>query len=110
MGAQKNRLNETGLLNTQNICSKLRIRKYLHFYAEIFGLSKPVVNAGWMLKFQNFEHFNTYSGIISASIKENLILLHANNKGTDQHAHPHSLIGHLCYSQKDRFSFIKDIL
>ena len=41
---QKNRLIETVLLSTQNICQKLWVRKYLQFYAENFCLStsKPV--------------------------------------------------------------------
>ena len=42
VGTQKNRLNEMVLLSTQNICSKLWIRKYLQIYAEFFCLSKPV--------------------------------------------------------------------
>ena len=42
MGTQKNRLNETVLLSTQNMCLKLRVRKYLQFHAEKFCLSKPV--------------------------------------------------------------------
>ena len=41
MGTQKNRLNETVLLSTQNICEKLRVRKCLQFYAEKMCLSKP---------------------------------------------------------------------
>ena len=36
MGTQKNRLNETVLLSTQNRCYILLVRKYLQFYAEIF--------------------------------------------------------------------------
>ena len=38
MGTQKNRLNETVLLSTQNIFSmlKLWVRKYKQFYAEMF--------------------------------------------------------------------------
>ena len=39
---QKDRLNETVLLSTQNICWKFCVRKYLQFYAECFCLSKPV--------------------------------------------------------------------
>ena len=35
VGTQKNCLNETVLLSTQNICYKLWVRKYLQFYAEI---------------------------------------------------------------------------
>ena len=35
MYTQKNRLNETVLLSTQNIYLKLWVRKYLQFYAEI---------------------------------------------------------------------------
>ena len=42
MGTQKNRLSETVLLRTQNICSKLQVRKYLQLYAENFCLPKPV--------------------------------------------------------------------
>ena len=37
-------LDETVLLSTQNICKKLWVnRKYLQFYAENFGLSKPMI-------------------------------------------------------------------
>ena len=39
VGTQKNRLNETVLLSTQNIY----VRKYAQFYAENFCLSKPLV-------------------------------------------------------------------
>ena len=46
MGTQKNRLNEMVLLSTQNICSNRSIRKYLHFYAQKFCLSKPMVISG----------------------------------------------------------------
>ena len=35
-------MSEMVLLNTQNICLKVWVRKYLRFYAEIFCLSKPV--------------------------------------------------------------------
>ena len=42
VGTQKNRLNETVLLSTQNICNKIWVRKYLLFYAENFCLSKPM--------------------------------------------------------------------
>ena len=34
MGTQKNRLNETALLSTQNISLNLWVRLYLHFYAQ----------------------------------------------------------------------------
>ena len=36
VGTQKNRLNETVLLSTQNIHFKCWLRKYLQLYAEIF--------------------------------------------------------------------------
>ena len=36
MGTQKNRLNETVLLKSQNICYKLLVRKYLQVYADFF--------------------------------------------------------------------------
>ena len=39
MGTQKNRLNETVLLSTQNVCLKQCVRKYLQFYADNFWLS-----------------------------------------------------------------------
>ena len=47
VGAQKNRLNETVLietvlLSTQNICFNLWVRKYLQLYIELICLSKPV--------------------------------------------------------------------
>ena len=42
MGTQKNCLNETVLLGTQNICFKLMGKKILQFYAEHLCLSKPV--------------------------------------------------------------------
>ena len=42
VGTQKNRLNETILLSTQNKCLNWWVRKYLQFYAENFSSSKPV--------------------------------------------------------------------
>ena len=48
VGTQKNRLIETGLLSTQNICQELWVRKYLQFYAANLCLSKPVA---FFLKF-----------------------------------------------------------
>ena len=42
MGPQKNHLNETVLLSTQNICQKLCVTKFYQFDAENFCLSKPV--------------------------------------------------------------------
>ena len=36
VGTQKIRLNETVLLSTQNIFSKLQVRKYLQLHAENF--------------------------------------------------------------------------
>ena len=47
VGTQKNLLNETVLLSTQNICLNFCVRKYLHFYAEKFCLSKPVHTLIW---------------------------------------------------------------
>ena len=44
MGTQKNRLNETVLLSTQNICLILWVRKYLQFYVDLFCLNKPAIN------------------------------------------------------------------
>ena len=44
MGTQKNRLNETVLLSTQNMCLNSWVRKYLQFYAQQFCLSKPMVH------------------------------------------------------------------
>ena len=42
MGSQKNCLNETVLLSTQNICLNWWVRKYFQFYAQILYLSKPM--------------------------------------------------------------------
>ena len=42
VGTQNNRLNETVLLSTQNICLKRRVRKYSQFYAHYFHLSDPM--------------------------------------------------------------------
>ena len=42
VGTQKNSLNETVLLSTQNACLNWSGRKYLPFYAQKFFLSKPV--------------------------------------------------------------------
>ena len=42
MGTQKNRLNETILLSTQNIDSRCWISNYLQFYAQKLCLSKPM--------------------------------------------------------------------
>ena len=41
---QKNRLNETVLLSTKNICLNRWIRKYLQFYPQKFCLSMPMCN------------------------------------------------------------------
>ena len=41
MGTQKNRLNETVLLGTQNICLDCWERKYLLLYAQTFCLHAP---------------------------------------------------------------------
>ena len=46
MATQKNRLIETVLLSTQNICDKLWVRKKLLFYEENVCLSKPLILAG----------------------------------------------------------------
>ena len=43
MGTQKNRLNETVHLSTQNISLNWWVVKYLQFYTQIFCLSKPVL-------------------------------------------------------------------
>ena len=43
MGTQKNRLNETVLLSTQNLCLNCLVRKYLQFYAQIYCLSTPLL-------------------------------------------------------------------
>ena len=42
MGAQKNRLNETVLLSTQNTCLTSWLRKYSHFYAKKAHLTGPM--------------------------------------------------------------------
>ena len=42
VGSQKNRLNETVLLSTQNLCYNWSIRKYWQFYAQKFCLSWPM--------------------------------------------------------------------
>ena len=45
MCTQKNRLNETVLLSTKNICLNLSIRKYLQYYAKIYGpMCKSIYN------------------------------------------------------------------
>ena len=45
MGTQKNRLNATVLLSTQNTCLILWVRKYLQFYAENVCLSEHVAES-----------------------------------------------------------------
>ena len=55
MGTQKNHLNETVLLSTQNICYKSWVGKYLQCYAEFFGLSKPV--SVQLVQASNFVNF-----------------------------------------------------
>ena len=42
VGTQKNHLNKTFLLSTQNICSNWWISIYLQFYTQNFCLSKPM--------------------------------------------------------------------
>ena len=43
MCTQKNRLNETVLLSTQNICLNCWVRKLLHFYARKLCLTGPLI-------------------------------------------------------------------
>ena len=43
MGIEKNRLNETVLLSTQNRCLKILVRKYLQFYTGNISLSKSLI-------------------------------------------------------------------
>ena len=43
VGTEKNCLNESVLLSTQNICLNLWLRTFLQFYAENICLSKPVL-------------------------------------------------------------------
>ena len=50
MGTQKNRLNETVLLSTQNICQIWWVRKYLHFYTQKLCLSKPMPHHEWQCR------------------------------------------------------------
>ena len=51
VGTQKNRLNETVLLSTQNTCKNWWVRKYSQLYANIFCLSRPLVNDNLFLLF-----------------------------------------------------------
>ena len=69
VGTQKNRLNETVLLSTQNICLKLWVRKYLQFYAEFFCLSKPM----------RFSYLEAWVGLIR-SINSDFCLTSAGSK------------------------------
>ena len=43
VGTQKNRLNETVLLSTQNTCLNWWVRKYLQFYAHKISLSGSMI-------------------------------------------------------------------
>ena len=52
VGTQKNRLNETVLLSTQNICSDCWVRKYLEFYAKNVDLTEPL--KGYSLSLQSY--------------------------------------------------------
>ena len=47
MGTQKNRLNETVLLSSQNMFKLMGKKFFLQFYAEIYCLSKPVLSDGF---------------------------------------------------------------
>ena len=70
MGTQKNRLDETVLLSTQNICLKLWVKKYLQFYPETFCLSKPMIVfplTGWR-KDTSHAIKNTLDFVISNSL------------------------------------------
>ena len=54
MGTQKNCLNETILLGTQNICKKLWVKEYKKIYTEHFCLSKPVKKEAIFWQFHRF--------------------------------------------------------
>ena len=60
MGTQKNRLNETVLLSTQNTCYNRWLRKYLQFYAKKFCLSKPVFTLNGFLNQMILPYFRLY--------------------------------------------------
>ena len=62
MGTQNNRLNETVLLSTQNICYKVLVRKYSDFYAEYFCLSKRCVTCLFQLREIRHENVNAIIG------------------------------------------------
>ena len=91
MGTQKNHLNKTVLLSTQNICSNWWISIYLQFYTQNFCLFKPMYIIWTIccsyekLKMQKRVILNKYtklkikkllsqqcSGIISTPVKRHL--------------------------------------
>ena len=59
MDTQKNRLNETVLLSTQNICLDCLVRKLLHFYAQKVCLTRPMI----AVLISEFTGFWTHIGI-----------------------------------------------
>ena len=64
VGTQKNRLNKAVLLSTQNICYKLWVRKYLHFFSDFLFVNLNLTGYAkiwrvpfkciWYCKFANF--------------------------------------------------------
>ena len=102
MGTQKNRLNDGSFEHPKHMLKLMDKKIYLQFYAQNFCLSKPMGSMEFILCTIK-EH------MIWASSRENLILLHSNYKGADQHAHPHSLISTLFfvsgnYAAQQKFS------
>ena len=75
MGTQRNHLNETIFLSTQNICSKWWIRKYLEFYTQKFCLSEPLIwlTTWWGDRFKNDKQLRSWS---DCSFKSSLIWLY----------------------------------
>ena len=61
VGTQKNRLNETVLLSTQNTCLNWRVRKYSQIYSQNISLSGAMV----------LIRLNMITGFIQASMSKN---------------------------------------
>ena len=75
VGTQKNRLDETVLFSTPNICSKLWVRKYLQFYSENFCSSKPVCSCSLQATFEKLEGEMNEVNSNSEALKRNFLEL-----------------------------------
>ena len=94
MGTQKNRLNETVLLSTQNTCLNWWVRMYLQFYANKISLSGSMYSKSKHAILYIFFHAASQHKLFPLTFElvysKRYKLACAPSEDSDQHAHPQS--------------------